>query len=230
MRDGVPSPSADPVVVVMLKAPRVGAVKTRLGAQIGLEAATAIYRVLVEHQLKSIPRGWRTEIHFSPADAGAEMQTWLGAAPAYFPQCEGDLGCRLTGAVAGAFERGARSVIVVGGDCPALDEACLRQAGMKLQTVDAVIGPALDGGYYLIALRRTAPRLFEEIPWSTENVLATSLARVEEAGLRHALLETKEDVDDLASLHRIVDSDACPSPALYARLLGCLPKSRACAD
>lgn len=220
----VPSPAAGPVVVVMLKAPRVGAVKTRLGAQTGLASATAIYRVLVEHLLSAVPRDWRTEIHFSPADAGAEMQTWLGAKPAYFPQREGDLGCRLAGAVAGAFERGARSVIVVGGDCPALDEACLRQAGMKLQAVDAVIGPAADGGYYLIALRRTAPRLFAEIPWSTENVLATTLARIEEAGLQHSLLETKEDVDDLASLRRILDAGAFANSGLRAKLLACLPE------
>ena len=213
-----------PVAVVMLKAPRAGTVKTRLGAEIGHEAATQIYRILVEHQMNSIPRDWRTEIHFSPADAGAEMQAWLGAAHEYFPQSDGDLGCRLTRAVSGAFDRGAASTVVVGGDCPTLDEACLRRAGDALPGVDVVLGPALDGGYYLVALRRAVPRLFENIPWSTEHVLATSLVRIAETRLQHTLLEPKEDVDDLASLHRAMDTDGSVKSGLRATLQACLPQ------
>lgn len=189
----------------MLKAPRIGDVKTRLGTQIGREVATDLYRELATHQVSAIPRDWQTEIYFSPADAREEMQEWLGATHAYHSQCEGDLGQRLTHAVAGAFDRGASSVIVVGGDCPDLDQGCLRRAQEALQTADVVLGPASDGGYYLIALRKNHPPLFDRIPWSTANVLNETLKRVAEAGLRCALLETKEDVDDLASLNRVFD-------------------------
>lgn len=224
MPDMEQSRAASPVVILMLKAPRVGTVKTRLGAQIGHEAATKIYRILVEHQVASTPPDWQTEVHFSPADASDEMQRWLGSKLIYFPQSDGDLGRRLARAVAGAFERGARSVIVVGGDCPALDEGCLRQTSEELGRVDVVVGPAVDGGYYLIALRRPVPGLFEDIPWSTENVLVTSLLRITEAGLQHALLEPKEDVDDLAGLRRIVASDAFANSELGVRLHPCLPR------
>jgi len=205
MLAGPKTKKGTPVVVAMLKAPRLGDVKTRLGSQIGREVATDLYRDLATHQVSSIPRDWRTEIYFSPVDAREEMQEWLGATHAYHSQCEGDLGQRLTHAVAGAFNRGASSVIVVGGDCPDLDQGCLRRAQEALQTVDVVLGPASDGGYYLIALRENHPQLFDRISWSTENVLNETLRRAAETGLRYALLEAKEDVDDLASLNRAFD-------------------------
>ena len=75
-----------PVVVAMLKAPRPGLVKTRLAAEVGVESATAIYRRLVEHQIAAIPREWRTEVHFAPAEAAADMQQWLGFPDQLHPQ------------------------------------------------------------------------------------------------------------------------------------------------
>ncbi|MGH7959477.1 MAG: TIGR04282 family arsenosugar biosynthesis glycosyltransferase [Opitutaceae bacterium] len=84
-----------PVILAMLKAPRVGFVKTRLALEIGAEPAAAIYRRLVEHQMSAIPRDWPVEVHFSPAEAAAEMQQWLGARHAYYPQSGDDLGERL---------------------------------------------------------------------------------------------------------------------------------------
>jgi hypothetical protein len=188
----------------MLKAPRPGTVKTRLGAEIGFERATQIYRLLAERQMFAVPEGWRREIHFSPVAAEMEMRAWLGRGHDYFPQCEGDLGRRLGDAVAGAFGRGATSVVVVGGDCPDLDEGCLREAVAALRTSDVVLGPALDGGYYLIGLRRPALRLFSGIPWSTEKVLETTLARITEDHLSYVLLAPKEDIDDLAGLRRLI--------------------------
>lgn len=198
-------------MVAMLKAPRPGTVKTRLGAEIGFEQAAQVYRLLVERQLAAVPTGWRVEIQFSPAEAEAEMRAWLGARNGYFPQCDGDLGQRLKGAVAGAFGRGANSVIVVGGDCPDLDEACLRETASVVQSVDVVLGPALDGGYYLIGLQRRADQVFNDIPWSTENVLGATLARIDENQLGHTLLTPKEDIDDLAGLRRFIETPACPS-------------------
>lgn len=194
---------AAPVVIAMLKAPRAGFVKTRLAREIGAGPAAAVYRRLVEHQVASIPRDWPVEIHFAPAEAEAEMRAWLGIGHVYHTQVGDDLGARLVHAIAGAFHRGASAVLVIGGDCPGLDEAALREAWSALQAVDVVLGPALDGGYYLIGLRRPLSELFRGIPWSTDTVFKVTMDRVREAGLSHALLSAREDVDDLASWRRL---------------------------
>ncbi len=187
----------------MLKAPRARFVKTRLARELGAEPAAVVYRRLVEHQMAAIPTDWPVEIHYAPADAPAEMQEWLGSQYAYFPQQGDDLGERLIHAIADVFTRGAIGVIVIGGDCPGLDEPCLRAAWSALDSADVVLGPALDGGYYLIGLRRPAPHLFRGIPWSSSAVFEATTERVRQAGLSLVLLSAKEDVDDLASWRRL---------------------------
>ncbi|MDO8539677.1 MAG: TIGR04282 family arsenosugar biosynthesis glycosyltransferase [Opitutaceae bacterium] len=201
-----PAPAAPPVLLAMLKLPRAGLVKTRLARAIGAEPAATLFRVLAERQMAAIPSSWRSEVHFAPAEAVAEMQSWLGLRHAYYAQSEGDLGHRLTTAAAGAFERGAGAVIIVGGDCPDLDEICLHETASLLRRTDVVLGPAIDGGYYLIGLTRPSPQLFVEIPWSSPHVLESTLERITAAGLKHAMLAPKEDIDDLASLRRVFPS------------------------
>lgn len=191
------------VLLAMLKAPRPGTVKTRLALEVGASAAATIYRRLVEHQMLAIPRGWQVEVHFSPIDAAGEMRSWLGGAHDYHPQLGEDLGERLTHAIAGAFARGGKRVIVIGGDCPGLDEMTLGAASRALDTADVVIGPALDGGYYLIGLKRPAAELFRGIAWSSPTVLESTLSRLREAGLSYARLPAKEDVDDLTSWEKL---------------------------
>jgi uncharacterized protein len=192
----------DPVLIVMLKAPRPGLVKTRLAAAVGSEGAAAIYRRLVAHQLSQVPPDWPVEVHFAPSDAAAEMQAWLGPKYRYVPQGAGDLGARLVEAVRHSINRGAPAVIVVGGDCPGLDEETLLEAWRYLRTHEAVIGPACDGGYYLIGLRQTWADVFRDIPWSTATVLAATLDRFQSIGISPRLLEPKEDVDDVESWFR----------------------------
>mgnify|MGYP000517407170 CR=1 FL=1 len=191
-----------PLILTFLKAPRPGAVKTRLGKQIGLTEAALIYRQLAEAQLSRIPADFRTEIHYAPRGSAGEMRTWLGAQRIYRVQSGGDLGARLNKAFTEGFRRGYRRIIAIGSDCPQLDEACLRRAVDNLNDTDVVLGPATDGGYYLIGLRRPAPRLFEGIEWSTSSVLAATRVRIHEGGLSSALLDEKDDIDDLASLQR----------------------------
>ena len=203
MRNGfIAGYSRPPVVQVFLKAPRQGFVKTRLAREVGNERALAIYRTLAEAQLAKLPPGWTTEIHYTPVDAGAEMRGWLGSHHEYRAQCDGDLGLRLAHAVERAFATGARNVFAIGADCPDLDASLLAEAQTALRQTDVVIGPARDGGYYLIGLKSPAVGLFEKIEWSTPRVLAQTLQRAQELGLVHALLPEKEDVDDLAGWQR----------------------------
>jgi hypothetical protein len=191
-------------------------VKTRLALDIGPEAAAAIYRCMVQHQISAITPEWRVEIHFAPAVGADEMRQWLGLRHVFHSQAGNDLGGRLVHATAGAFSRGAGAVIVIGGDCPGLDDICLRRASSALDTTDVVLGPTVDGGYYLIGLRRMWPSLFRDIHWCSDAVLKQTMERVREASLSHAVLSIKEDVDDITSWRRV--STRLPTTIAMIRL------------
>ena len=188
---------------LMLKAPRPGTVKTRLAADLGEERATEIYRALVEHQLRQIPKTWNCTIHFAPADGEEEMRCWLaGIAPAgtnFEAQCDGDLGARMRQAVRLELGCGADGVVLLGGDCPELLTNVLLEAATELQAADIVISPATDGGYVLLGLKKEHPELFEDIAWSTSEVLAQTLARASTGGLKVFRTEPFADIDDAAS-------------------------------
>ena len=194
--------------MLFAKAPRAGLVKTRLAAELGDERAVDIYRAIVERQLREIPPAWQVEVHFTPVEAEEEMRAWLGPHRHYRPQSDGDLGRRLRKAFGAAFSRGATTVMAIGGDCPELDRATFHEAATRLGRADLVLGPATDGGYYLLALRRAVPELFDNIPWSSDQVLATTLARAKLFGLSRELLTPKDDIDDAktyrAYLSRVV--------------------------
>ena len=198
--------SIQSTILIFLKAPRSGHVKTRLAKSIGLEAALRVYRSLVERQLREFCSGDRLEIHYSPVDALEEMSNWLGDEYAFYPQCEGGLGIRLENAVANAFTRAAESVICIGGDCPQLNRIHLEQTAAALHgNYDSVFGPSEDGGYYLIGLNAPCAELFRDIPWSTGDTLKTSLKKSSLLNLRVKLLETLYDVDETAELSRAIE-------------------------
>ena len=203
--------AALPVVVVFARAPELGRVKTRLAATVGDAAALACYRELgrtvvdaVRHADRSTGAApWRTVVAHTPADAAPALAAWLdphGAGGlAYQPQADGDLGARMRGAVERAIADGAPRVVVVGTDCPDVDAAVVARALAALDGADVVLGPALDGGYYLVGVRAPADRacaaLFEGVPWSAPDTLAVTLARLAAAGLAVAHLTALRDVD-----------------------------------
>jgi len=190
-------------ILLFLKAPRRGHVKTRLAHHVGSKRALEVYRALVARQWSALPASKLIEVHYTPHDAGFEMQKWLGGDHAYFPQSEGELGARLEHSVECAFQRGAQSVACIGGDCPLLEERHFNEAEQLLDSGhDVVFGPSEDGGYYLIALRRPLPELFRDVPWSTRNTLQASLDRAAELGLKIGLLETLYDIDEVSELER----------------------------
>ena len=191
-----------PRIALLLKAPRPGEVKTRLAASVGEAGAVEIYRRLAERQLRALPAGWPVTVHHAPAEAGPEIRQWLDQHRAgldYRPQGEGDLGARLTLAFAAGFAHDAPAVLAIGGDCPALDGVLLQAAAQALANADVVLGPAVDGGYYLIGLRAPCPALFAGIPWSTDAVLAETRGRIRRQKLTVLDLPVLEDVDDATS-------------------------------
>ncbi|MEZ5303078.1 MAG: TIGR04282 family arsenosugar biosynthesis glycosyltransferase [Verrucomicrobiales bacterium] len=197
------------MVLVFLKAPVAGKVKTRLAAGIGPERATAVYRELVARTLANLPPGEPVRIQFDPPGSEAAIRGWLAphlaATDAEFrPQSAGDLGARLEKAFDDAFADGASRVAAIGTDCPDVTPAVFGEAWRALADHDAVFGPADDGGYYLIALRKPCPTLFRGIPWSAPDTLAASLQNARASGIAAAVLDQKLcDIDDLASLEKV---------------------------
>jgi rSAM/selenodomain-associated transferase 1 len=186
-------------LIVFLKHPEPGTVKTRLAPALGHEIAAALYRALAEEVLRAtVPRSgeYETLFFFDPPEAAEAMHEWLPGMRLR-PQSAGNLGVRMTGAFARAFERGARRVAIIGTDTPAVNRETVAGALAALDEADVVVGPAEDGGYYLLALRGPHPELFENVGWSTPAVLDETLARAAKAGLRVRQLHRLRDIDTL---------------------------------
>jgi rSAM/selenodomain-associated transferase 1 len=191
----------EPRIIIFVKAPRPGFVKTRLAAAIGNEAACAAYRQLTETVLANLAPLPHAELRFTPDGAEIEIVPWLRKGWSTRPQGEGDLGERMHR----AFIEAKGPAIIIGSDCPQVELSDLRTAAKALQTHDAVIGPATDGGYWLIGLNAPYPALFEGIEWSTGGVLQSTLAKADEAGLSVQLLRELGDVDTGADWERFMN-------------------------
>jgi len=192
-------------LLVFLKAPRVGAVKTRLARDIGGELAAEVYRSLARAVLDATrpthPEGFRRVLCFAPGDAGPEIALWLGD-EVLEPQAEGDLGVRMDGAFANSFARGSAKSLIVGTDSLDVNRGVVEAAFLALDHADLVIRGAEDGGYTLIGLTRRHTALFADIAWSTRAVLSQTLACAAVAGLRVDHAGPDADIDDLAGLRR----------------------------
>lgn len=192
-------------VLVFLKLPVPGRVKTRLAATLGDDGAVEVYRRLVERVFTNLASAQVDEVRvmFDPPDAEKEIRQWLapsvegiGATVEFFPQSAGDLGDRLAAGFSQAFDDGADEVAAIGTDCVAISDEIFSQCWTALRgEFDAVFGPTEDGGYYLVAMKEFQPELFRAIPWSADDTLARSLQQAEASGLRVETLVTFADVD-----------------------------------
>lgn len=195
-----PARAVECSLLVFAKAPLPGKVKTRLARAMGDEKAAEIYGRMGRAIIEAMHGGdFETSVVYSPPEALCAIRAWLGDSPRLVPQAEGDLGQRMDTAITQALET-SRRVCLIGTDSPDLDAARVTEAFAALGEADVVLGPARDGGYYLIALSEPHPELFEEIPWSTDRVLESTLARAGAAGLEVRLLETLVDVDEPADV------------------------------
>jgi len=180
------------VVLVFQRNEVLGKVKTRLAAGVGEEQAMEIYRYLLNKTylaLKEITEPVTTYFsEFIPENPIYSAENKL-------VQVGGDLGERMKNAFAAHLETGIEKVVLIGTDCPSLEGIHLVQAFEALEHSDLVLGPARDGGYYLIGMKRRADFLFEGITWSSELVLSQTLTLAAEQGLRSSLLPILEDID-----------------------------------
>ena len=193
---------SDRTLVVFLKEPRPGAVKTRLAASVGPQAAAELYRALAETVLEAttpVPGEYERLVFFDPPEARRALREWLPGV-SLRAQAPGDLSERLADAFTRAFGRGATRVAIVGSDVPGVTRETALRALEALGEADVVLGPAEDGGYYLIALRAPHAELVRGIDWSTPVVLQQTLERAAAAGLAVRQLEPLRDVDTLEDL------------------------------
>jgi len=182
-------------LIVFVKAPRPGTVKTRIARTAGAERACAIYREMVAAVLQKFASIRRVQLQFAPDDALDEIKPWLREGWVAAPQGQGELGERLQRACAASFAAGAERVVMVGSDSPEVKSGDIRTAWKELKSNDLVVGPAIDGGYWLIGLRAPHPELFRAIAWSSDQVLAQTLAQAKSIGLRVQLLRILRDID-----------------------------------
>ncbi len=190
-------------LLYFVKYPEPGKVKTRLAKDIGPNAAAKAYRGLAEsifHSLlnhSSKRKDFETVVFFDPPDKARGIHEWLAGAAAYWPQEGKGLGERLIHAFEAAFENGADKVLVLGSDTIGFREDLITKAFESLDYYDVVIGPAKDGGYYLIGIKDLHVNLFQNIPWSTSHVLKTTLEWAQEENLTYYLLPELEDLDEI---------------------------------
>lgn len=194
---------ADRVVLLFTKPAQPGRVKTRLIGEVTAQEAAELHAALVVDLLERMNGGeFELQIAWALGDGEEAPESRLPAVK----QEGADLGERLHHALARASQS-ALAVAAIGSDHPELSRADLEEAFDLLESgdIDIVLGPAHDGGYYLLAVRREAlePRLFEDIPWSTAEVLGETLKRCDEIGLRTHLLRPAFDVDTPADLKRL---------------------------
>ena len=191
--------------IVFTRYPQPGKTKTRLIPALGAGGAAELQRQMTEHTLaRLVPLRQQETISVEVRFTGGsrrQMQRWLGRDLSYFNQGSGDLGARLARAFKRAFDGGIQGAIAVGIDCPGIETATIERAFAALQERDLVLGPAADGGYYLIGLRRFVPQLFADIDWGTDRTLAQTVRIAESLDLSVAYLQTQDDIDRPDDLH-----------------------------
>jgi rSAM/selenodomain-associated transferase 1 len=195
-------------IIVFAKAPRLGSVKTRLAASIGGDRALSAYVELLSRSLAAVKSFPHVEIRYAPDDAELLLAPFLERGWTAKPQGEGDLGLRLSRAFQESFDAGAAKVAIIGADCPYLVKKDFQNCWTSLNQNDLVLGPAADGGYWLIGLKQCYPELFRDIPWSSSDVLAQTLARGKGLHLKMDLLRILSDVDNVQDWKEYLASKA----------------------
>ena len=192
------------LLVVMAKAPVPGKVKTRLTPPFTPQEAVELYKCFLQDRVREMGRlsGIDLAVAYTPADSRDTFVQISGNGFQLFAQKGEDLGRRLNNVFIEKLGQDYAAVSIIDSDTPDLPCAIIEQSFQILLSggADAVFGPCDDGGYYLVGMRRPHPELFEDIPWSTDAVLDTTLSRAGELGIRTQLLPVWNDLDTFEDL------------------------------
>lgn len=215
-RHAAPQAAHNAALVIFAKAPIAGQVKTRLCPPLTHDEAATLHGSFVLDMLE------RTKV--AAAKLKLPIDRYLACAPSstlvffqimeerqavkLIDQVGDDLGARMQQACVTLFAQGYQRVIIVGTDIPSLPLDHYKQALALLDSHDVVLGPAMDGGYYLIGLTQPRPELFANIAWSTDRVLAATQEKAASLNLKTALLPPWRDVDTIDDLHALIEASA----------------------
>lgn len=199
--------NAERTVLLFVKLPEPGKVKSRLARDIGGERALRLYECMVRDTLDML-HGAKIpfRIVFDPPQASEAMRKWLGKSHSFQPQTGDDLGERMESAFQAVFDEGAREAVLIGSDIPGLTASLVSEAFGAFGRHDAVIGPANDGGYYLIGFRNSSftRSIFHAMPWSTGSVFQETLERLRNSARKVFVLPECIDVDTRDDLRTLL--------------------------
>ncbi|OPY89292.1 MAG: 2-phospho-L-lactate guanylyltransferase [Syntrophus sp. PtaU1.Bin208] len=185
-------------ILLFVKHPEPGRVKTRLEPLLGKEDVARLYCCFVLDLLETLAgTGYPLGVFYDPPEKKEALVSLFGEGCEYRPQEGADLGERMKNAFKSAFAEGMASVVLIGSDLPDLPGPVLREAFSLLEMTDGVLGPSVDGGYYLVGFRKEGffPDVFNGISWSTDSVFSETMRRFSAAGRTVALLPRGRDLD-----------------------------------
>jgi rSAM/selenodomain-associated transferase 1 len=194
-------------LLLFLKEPRLGRVKTRIAAVLGQQAALELYKCFVLDELDMIDiTGLECYVCVHPPESVTAVAAWLDGKRRFLPQHGTDLGERMAQAFRAIFAEGSERGVLIGSDLPDLPAQILHEAMASLEREDAVIGPARDGGYYLIGFRRErfAPEVFRGMAWGGPDILERTRELLRRSELSVHILPGWQDADTVDDLHDLL--------------------------
>ena len=181
-------------LIIFVKNPELGKVKTRLAATVGDKKALEVYKKLLEHTCQ-VTKNISQDKWVFYSERIDNNDLWDDSHYHKTVQSDGDLGQKMLNAFNHCFEQGYESVCIIGSDMMEINESTIKKAFISLKADDVVIGPAKDGGYYLLGMNKLHSSLFQNKQWSTESVLSDTLLNIEQLKLSCTKLETMNDID-----------------------------------
>jgi uncharacterized protein len=199
-------------LVILTKAPQPGQSKTRLVPPLSYAEAADLAEALLLDQLQNLATfgGARLFIAFTPENAAGFFEGFIAQGFTCFAQRGRSLGERMRHAFEHLFARGFENIILIGSDLPTLPMQYFQQAyGWLEKSADVVLGPSADGGYYLIGMNRMIATLFDEIEWSSADVLCQTIHKLGDLNLKAELLSECHDIDTAKDLERLQSERTC---------------------
>jgi hypothetical protein len=199
---------AESCILLFVKYPVAGRVKSRLARGLGSETAAELYKRFVGDTIKMLGAAGRDlKIYCDPCKSVANYAEWIGGGHEFIHQVGGDIGERMRGAFEETFAAGFKRAVLIGSDIPDMPAEFISRAFAGLDGSDAILGPSADGGYYLIGFSEESfcAEAFSGVSWSTESVLSQTRERLESNGVKAALLPMWGDVDTIDDLKELVE-------------------------
>jgi len=189
------------LLMVFTKNPELGKCKTRLASTIGDEAALKVYKQLLDHTVDFSSKVNAEKYVYYSKDIQSNDR-WNESIFKKRTQAEGNLGVKMATAFKENFDQGFEKIVIIGSDCAEIDENDIEHAFQALDESEVVIGPAIDGGYYLLGMRTFIPSLFQDKSWSTPDLINETISTLKKQQISFSLLKEKSDIDYEEDLER----------------------------